>query len=99
MMQTFRPYILIFLASASILSARNYASFAGGFLRMGASARAMAMGSGFTAEIDPGFAAYHNPASMVYLTKRQLGFSHHFLPLDAIPPGSIPNISPHQRTR
>ncbi len=62
MMQTFRPYILIFLAGASILSARNYASFAGGFLRMGSSARAMAMGSGFTAEIDPGFAAYHNPA-------------------------------------
>ena len=81
-MQKIRLSILIILAGVSILGARNYASFAGGFLRMGSSARAMAMGSGFTAEIDPGFAAYHNPASMVYLTKRQIGFSHHFLPLD-----------------
>ena len=40
------------------------------------------MGSAFTAEIDPGFAAYHNPASMVFLGRRQLGFSHHLLPLD-----------------
>jgi len=48
---------------------------------MGASARAMAMGSGFTAEIDAGFAAYHNPGSIVFTNKRQLGFSHHFLPL------------------
>jgi hypothetical protein len=41
----------------------------------------MAMGSGFTAEIDKGFAAYHNPASLVFIQNRQLGFSHHFLPL------------------
>ena len=82
MMAKFKPYIIILLIGTSFLSARNYASYAGGFLRMGSSARAMAMGSGFSAEIDPGFAAYHNPASMVYLSKRQLGFSHHFLPLD-----------------
>ena len=81
-MAKFKPYIIILLIGTSFLSARNYASYAGGFLRMGSSARAMAMGSGFSAEIDPGFAAYHNPASMVYLSKRQLGFSHHFLPLD-----------------
>ena len=68
--------------SITILVGRDYASFTGGFLRMGSSARAMAMGSGFTAEIDAGFAAYHNPASMVFLNKRQLGFTHHFLPLD-----------------
>ena len=74
-------YIIFILAAAALLNAGDKASFAGGFLRMGASARAMAMGSGFTAEIDAGFSAYHNPGSMVFTNKRQLGFSHHFLPL------------------
>ena len=74
-------YIIFILATAALLNAGDKASFAGGFLRMGASARAMAMGSGFTAEIDAGFSAYHNPGSMVFTNKRQLGFSHHFLPL------------------
>ena len=74
-------YIIFILTAAPLLNAGDKASFAGGFLRMGASARAMAMGSGFTAEIDDGFSAYHNPGSMVFTNKRQLGFSHHFLPL------------------
>ena len=74
-------YIIFILATAALLNAGDKASFSGGFLRMGASARAMAMGSGFTAEIDAGFSAYHNPGSMVFTNKRQLGFSHHFLPL------------------
>ena len=74
-------YIIFILATAALLNAGDKASFAGGFLRMGASARAMAMGSGFTAEIDAGFSAYHNPGSMVFTNNRQLGFSHHFLPL------------------
>lgn len=74
-------YIIFILTAAALLNAGDKASFAGGFLRMGASARAMAMGSGFTAEIDAGFSAYHNPGSMVFTNNRQLGFSHHFLPL------------------
>ena len=74
-------YIIFILATAALLNAGDKASFAGGFLRMGASARAMAMGSGFTAEIDAGFSAYHNPGSIVFTNNRQLGFSHHFLPL------------------
>jgi hypothetical protein len=49
---------------------------------MGTSARSLAMGSGFTAEIDQGFSAYHNPASVAFLNKRQLAFSHHALNLD-----------------
>ncbi len=80
-MNRINQYIIFVLSTFSLLNAGDKASFAGGFLRMGASARAMAMGSGFTAEIDAGFAAYHNPGSMVFTNKRQLGFSHHFLPL------------------
>ena len=80
-MNRINQYIIFVLSAFSLLNAGDKASFAGGFLRMGASARAMAMGSGFTAEIDAGFAAYHNPGSIVFTNKRQLGFSHHFLPL------------------
>ena len=80
-MNRINQYIISVLSAFSLLNAGDKASFAGGFLRMGASARAMAMGSGFTAEIDAGFSAYHNPGSIVFTNKRQLGFSHHFLPL------------------
>ena len=80
-MNRINQYIISVLSAFALLNAGDKASFAGGFLRMGASARAMAMGSGFTAEIDAGFAAYHNPGSIVFTNKRQLGFSHHFLPL------------------
>ena len=62
--------------------AADYAGYSGTFLRMGTSARSLAMGSGFTAEIDQGFSAYHNPASVAFLNKRQLAFSHHGLNLD-----------------
>jgi len=62
--------------------AADYAGYSGSFLRMGTSARSLAMGSGFTAEIDQGFSAYHNPASVAFLNKRQLAFSHHALNLD-----------------
>ena len=65
-MRLLKIYI-IYLILLSFVLAQDYASFAGSFLRMGSSARSMGMGSAFTAEIDEGFAAYHNPASMVFL--------------------------------
>ena len=73
-------YLIIIITSLSF--AADYASYSGTFLRMGTSARSLAMGSGFTAEIDQGFSAYHNPASVAFLNKRQLAFSHHGLNLD-----------------
>ena len=62
--------------------AADYAGYSGTFLRMGTSARSLAMGSGFTAETDQGFAAYHNPASVAFLDKRKIAFSYHALNLD-----------------
>ena len=73
-------YLIIIIISFSF--AADYSGFSGAFLRMGTSARSLAMGSGFTAEIDQGFSAYHNPASVAFLNKRQLAFSHHALNLD-----------------
>ena len=82
MIKYFKPKIIYLILALTFINGQSYASFAGSFLRMGSSARSMAMGSAFTADIDPGFAAYHYPASMVFLERRQLGFSHHLLPLD-----------------
>jgi hypothetical protein len=60
---------------------QNYAGYAGSFLRMGTSARSIAMGGGFTAELDRGFTAYYNPAGVALLDKKQVSFAHHALPL------------------
>ncbi len=70
------------LLCAFSLNAADYAGYSGSFLRMGTSARAMAMGSGFTAELDQGFTAYHNPASIAFLVKRQASFTYHSLSQD-----------------
>jgi len=40
------------------------------------------MGGGFTAELDHGFTAYHNPAGVAFLPSKQASFSYHFLALD-----------------
>ena len=74
-------YFIIIITTSLSISA-DYAGYSGAFLRMGISARSLAMGSGFTAEIDQGFTAYHNPAGVAFLNKRQLGFSYHALNLD-----------------
>ena len=73
---------LIIIITISLGISADYAGYSGSFLRMGTSARSLAMGSGFTAEIDQGFTSYHNPAGVAFLNKRQLGFSYHALNLD-----------------
>ncbi len=81
---TFCPLTIssFLLIASGILSAADYAGYSGSFLRMGTSARSMAMGSGFTAELDRGFSAYHNPAGVALLKKRQASFIYHSLSLE-----------------
>ncbi len=74
--------ILSIFILISWLSAADYAGYSGSFLRMGTSARSMAMGSGFTAEVSKGFTAFHNPASVAFVAKRQAAFSYHSLTMD-----------------
>ena len=64
------------------LFATDYAGYTGSFLRMGTTARSIAMGSAFTAAIDDGFAAYHNPAGAAFVTTPRFSVNHHILPLD-----------------
>ena len=73
---------LVLILLTNFCFAQKLGSYAGGFLRMGTSARAVAMGSSFTAEIDKSFAAYYNPATLIHLKKSHAGFSNHFLMLD-----------------
>ncbi len=74
--------ILIFVIFITIGISRDYAGYAGSFLRMGATARSVAMGGGFTAELDRGFSAFNNPAGISFIDSRSASFSHQQLPLD-----------------
>jgi hypothetical protein len=49
---------------------------------MGTTARSIAMGSGFTAELDQGFSAYHNPAGISFTENRNASVTNHSLQLD-----------------
>lgn len=81
-----RKILVFFLLAATTatqaLHAGPAAGFAGSFLRMGISARSMAMGSGFTALIDRSFPGYFNPAGVALIESRQIGFTYHSLSLD-----------------
>ncbi len=68
--------VLIIFYFISFLLAQDRAGLSGGFLRMGMTSRSMAMGGGFTAEMDYSFATLHNPAWAAFLSQRQVGFSY-----------------------
>jgi len=78
-MKRLLPFIFL---TVSLVSAGDIGGYAGSFLRIGTTARSMAVGGGLTGAIDNGFAAYHNPATLAFLEKRRISMFHHFLPLD-----------------
>ncbi len=80
-MKTIKKYIIPMLF-AGALSAADFAGYSGSFLRMGVTARAIAMGSAFTAELDHGFSAYYNPAATAFVESRRANFAHQSLPLN-----------------
>lgn len=55
---------------------------AGSFTRIGAGAKAMAMGGGSSALADDATAAYYNPAGLAFLDKRQFGLALNSMALD-----------------
>ena len=72
-------YLYFFLV---FLEGQDWAGQPGGFLRMGMTARSVAMGGGFTAELDNSFVTFHNPAWAAFLTKKYVGSSYTNLSLD-----------------
>jgi len=73
---------IIILVLLSFAGAQDWGGQSGGFLRMGITARSIAMGGGFTAELDQSFATFHNPAWAAFLIHRQLGSSYTNLTMD-----------------
>lgn len=77
-----RRSLVAVVFAGSIVMAGDVGGQAGGFLRLGSTARSIALGGGLTGVVDDGFAAYHNPAGLALLEKRHVSVFHHFLPLD-----------------
>ena len=77
-----RKFIFSQLFVLTCLFAEDYAGLSGSFLRIGVTARSIAMGGAFTAEKDHGFATFYNPAWAAFLTNRQLGLSYSSMSLD-----------------
>jgi hypothetical protein len=72
-------FIILFF---TLGKSQDWASHSGGFLRMGVTARSIAMGGGFTAELEKSFSTFHNPAWASFLVERHIGTSYTNLTLD-----------------
>ena len=70
-----KQFILTF-SIISMITAQDWAGLPGGFLRMGMTSRSVAMGGGFSGDLDHGFAVFYNPAWASLLTQKQVGFSY-----------------------
>ena len=79
---TFKTLASLLLLFSTFVYSGPVGGYAGSFLRIGASARSMAMGSSFTGMIDKTFPGYFNPAAVSRLSNKQLGFMYHSMPLD-----------------
>jgi hypothetical protein len=79
----FRLILLMVLLVMSTATAHaESAGQAGAFLKMGVGARALGMGSAFTAVADDSTAAFWNPAGLALLEKSEGSFMHANLTLD-----------------
>ncbi|MFB0515627.1 MAG: hypothetical protein ACETWG_03375 [Candidatus Neomarinimicrobiota bacterium] len=56
--------------------------YAGAFARVGSDARSVALAGALVAEVNSGYLALTNPASLVYVQRREVGLSYMTLPLD-----------------
>ena len=65
-----KSLIIISLLISSIF-AEDYAGLSGSFMRLGITARSIAMGGAFTAEKDHGFSTFYNPAWAAFLIDRR----------------------------
>jgi len=74
--------ILVNLAQFSHSYGDTPSGQAGAFLRLGLGARAIGMGNAMTGLAADGFAGFHNPGSLPFLTSPELAFSMGLLSLD-----------------
>ena len=74
--------LIALVAGSTGTAAADAAGRAGAFLKMGVGARALGMGSAFTAVADDSTAAFWNPAGLVLLERHEAAFMHANLTLD-----------------
>ena len=77
-----KKYLIHIIFIFSFLLSQDYAGLSGSFLRIGITARSIAMGGAFTAEKDHGFSTFYNPAWAAFLVERQVGLSYSSMSLD-----------------
>ena len=72
----YRALLLLLLAAPAVARSTTAGTSGAQFLKLGAGARAGAMGDAFTAIADDAFAAYYNPAGLARLARPELGGAH-----------------------
>ncbi len=77
-----RLFILLLLASVLTAADGNGGGYAGAFSRYATDARSAALAGATVADINSGNLTFANPASLVFVTKLDLGLSYMSLPLD-----------------
>jgi len=73
--------LILFITSLSYADTGD-GGYAGAFLRVGLSARALGMGGAFIGVADDGFASSFNPAGLIQIKKPTVGVSYRFMSLD-----------------
>lgn len=74
--------IVVLLATAGNAPCEHWWAWPGDFLRMGAGARAMAMGNAYSAVDGDVFSSYYNPAGLASIGGRQIGLSYRYMSMD-----------------
>jgi len=73
---------LVVMCSGGVNADEEYRAWPGEFMRMGAGARAMAMGNAYTAVEGDLYASYFNPAGLAAMVEPQLALSMKYLSMD-----------------
>lgn len=74
--------VLAALLAAPAIADETYTPWPGEFMRMGAGARALAMGNAYSAIEGDVYSSYFNPAGLAAMEGKQLAFSIRYLPFD-----------------
>ncbi len=78
-----RRFLVLCMAVSSLFGeGPAVGGYTGAFIRLGSDARSMALAGALVADINSGFLALTNPASLVFVQRREVGLSYMSLPLD-----------------
>lgn len=76
-----RFFLACLLLLTRLPAVTGLGGYAGASLRMGTNARSMALAGALVADLNPGYAAFANPAGATYINRGEVGLSYIALPL------------------